>query len=135
MTLRPPRLDPAGRSAWRSAVATLEAIGEQPELSRGALESYAKAVSLAAALRREWVADGGQGIHLGPRGSVSVHPLLRAIERAERQAHELGASLGLDPMSRHRLGRGVRGRPQGATSAADRQKVVSMPQRRTLRSG
>jgi P27 family predicted phage terminase small subunit len=132
MALRPPRgLDSTGRAAWRNAAFTLEAIGEDPALSHGALDRYARAVSMVASLRREWVRDGSHGVRIGPRGGISVHPLLRAIERAERAAHQIGETLGLTPMARSRLGRRV-GRPAGASSAPDRQTVV--PLRRTPRS-
>jgi hypothetical protein len=56
---------------------------------------------------------------MGPRGAMREHPLLRAIVRAEQHAHELSESLGLSPMARRRMARGV-GRPPGAASARDR---------------
>jgi phage terminase small subunit len=132
MALKPPSgLDSAGRSAWRRAVLVVERLGDDPELCGETLHAYAVACSRVVRLRREWMQAGGSAIREGPRGGVYPDPVLGSIEKAERWAFELGASLGLDPISRHRLGRSVRGRPQGATSAADRQKIVQMPQRRT----
>ena len=131
--LQPPRrLGPAGRSAWRHARDVLEHIGEHPEMSKGALDLYASTVDMVARLRRQLADDGL--VLTGPRGGVRVHPLVRTIERAEREAHLYGQALGLDPMSRRKLGmRAAGGRPPGAASAPDRRKVV-VPLRRTTRS-
>jgi P27 family predicted phage terminase small subunit len=130
--LRAPRgLDPAGQATWRSARQTLEAIGENPALSRGAIDRYAAAVSMVAALRAEWKRLGHPAVLTGSRGGVSAHPLPRMIERAERQAAELGELLGLSPLARRKLGRHVQGgRPPGAASAPDR----AAPPRRALRT-
>jgi phage terminase small subunit len=85
--MRPPKgLAPAGRAAWRHARDTLEAIGERRELSRGAIDRYAFAVDAAAVIRRELRA--GELVIAGPRGAVRPNPLIRALERAERQAAE-----------------------------------------------
>jgi P27 family predicted phage terminase small subunit len=127
---RPPRgLDPTGRAAWRHAAHVLTAIGEPVELCGEPMRAYADACSTAASLRREWKRLGRPVLITGPRGAVRAHPLLAAIDRAERQAAELGDALGLTPVGRMKLSlRVAGGRPQGAASAADR----STPPRRTL---
>jgi phage terminase small subunit len=127
--VRPPRgFDPTARAAFRDAVRVLEAIGEDPRLSAATIAAYARAVSTAARLRREWHAGGASGFLIGPRGGVYPNPLLHEIERAERQSAELADALGLTPLARRRLGRHV-GRPTGAASAKDRANVVSLPRR------
>jgi P27 family predicted phage terminase small subunit len=109
-------------------------LGERPELSRGALDRYAHAVDLAVRLRAD-LRDDELVLH-GPRGGVCVHPLVRAVEKAERETHLFGQALGLDPQSRRKLGmRATGGRPPGATSAPDRARTVVVPMRRTTRRG
>jgi P27 family predicted phage terminase small subunit len=128
--MRPPQgLDSTARGAWQHAVNVLREIGEDPALSRDAVTRYAEACSMAETLRSAWQVQGSPGTLTGPRGRVTVHPLLRSIERAEAQAADLADRLALTPASRGRLGRRV-GRPSGGASAADR----AAPPRRRLRA-
>jgi hypothetical protein len=118
-------------------MAALEAAGEDPQLSKGAVHRYAAAVSMAAVLERAWRAAGCPGTVVGPRGKEVEHPLVRALGRARGEAADLGDRLGLSPAARRRMGHGV-GRPPGAASAPDRtprvprrttRKVVPLPLR------
>jgi phage terminase small subunit len=129
---RPPSgLDTVGRAAWRRAAAVLVELGEPVELSLEPLAAYARACSTAARLRSGWKRLGHPELAPGSTGQPALHPLLGAIERAERFAFELGQSLGLDPDSRRRMSRRIgAGRPAGAASAADR----AAPARRRLRA-
>jgi P27 family predicted phage terminase small subunit len=116
----PRSLDSAGRSAWRSAVAVLREIAEDPELSASALLAYAHAESVAASLREQWRVDP-RAVLTGGRGAKAANPILRELERAEKLAAELREALGLTPAGRRRIGRAVQGgRPAGAASARDR---------------
>ena len=118
---RPPReLDSAGRGAWREAVITLEAIGEDAQLSQGAVRRYCDAVSAWRSLVDEWERENRPVTRLGARGVLRVHPLVPAIASARTAAQEASAVLGLDPLARRRL-RSSAGRPPGAASAPDRQ--------------
>jgi P27 family predicted phage terminase small subunit len=130
---RPPAgLDASGRAAWRRGAAVLVELGEAVELSLEPLGTYARAMSDVAELRRQWAKDGRDGMVLGARGLPVPHPLLGAIEKAERLALEAGGLLGFDPQARRRLSRRVTGagRPAGAASAADR----AAPTRRRLKA-
>jgi P27 family predicted phage terminase small subunit len=111
MALEPPRgLTPTARAAWRHVRDVLVALGEDPCFSREALVRYAGAVDLATRLRAE-LGYGELVLH-GPRGGVRVHPLVRAIEKAEREAHLYAEALGLSPAARRKLGsRFLGGRP------------------------
>jgi len=132
--VNPPRgLSAPARAAWREAVATLSAVSEDPELSRGAIGRYAAAVEQCDTLETQWRAAGRPGTGLGgATGQASVpHPLLAQMLAARKQAAELGDVLGLDPQARRRLSRRTgAGRPPGAASAQDR----APSPRRTLRS-
>jgi P27 family predicted phage terminase small subunit len=133
VALQPPRgLTPTARAAWRHARDVLLELGERPELSRGALDRYADAVDMAVRLRAE-LRDDEFVLH-GPRGGVRVHPLVREVEKAAREAHLYAESLGLSPVARRKLGmRFLGGRPPGAASAPDRAAKVVVPLRRRLR--
>jgi phage terminase small subunit len=132
--LRPPQgLDPAGRAAWRRAVAVLRELGEDPGLSLEPLAALARTLGDVARLRAEWRAAGSPGVTEGSANQLTVHPLVVSIERLERWAHELGESLALDPQARRKLARRVgAGRPAGAASAPDR--APSAPPRRRLKA-
>jgi P27 family predicted phage terminase small subunit len=132
VALEPPRgLTPTARAAWRHAHDVLIQLGEEPTYSRGALDRYASAVDMAARLRAELRAD--ELVLRGSRGGIRVHPLVREVEKAEREAHLYGQALGLDPQSRRKLGmRPAGGRPPGAASAPDRARTV-VPMRLTRR--
>lgn len=119
--------------AIAEARATLDAIGEDPELSAGAIGRYAAAMVVWKLLEADWERLGRPGTALGGAtgfGTV-VHPLIPQIASARRDVSQLGAALGLDPNGRQRLSRQVgAGRPPGAASAPDR----AAPPRRRLRA-
>jgi P27 family predicted phage terminase small subunit len=129
----PAKLTPPGRQAWREAVATLGELGEDPELSRGALDRYAFAVSAWRELERQWLEAGRPATSVGgSTGLVEVpHPLVAQLAQARSHAAELGERLGLDPQARRKLSRRAgAGRPAGAASALDR----AAPPRRRLKA-
>jgi hypothetical protein len=120
--------------ARAEAQSTLAAIGEPLELSAGAVDRYAAAVGIVASLEAHWDHEGRPVMTLGgATGSAAVpHPLPAQIALARREAAQLGAQLGLDPLSRMKLARHIgAGRPPGAASAADR---AAGPPRRRLRA-
>jgi P27 family predicted phage terminase small subunit len=129
----PANLTRAGRAAWREAEATLVELGEDPALSRGALERYAFAVAAWRELEARWFEAGRPATSTGgSTGSVEVpHPLVAMIAQARGHAATLADRLGLDPQARRRLSRRAgAGRPAGAASALDR----SAPPRRRLKA-
>lgn len=128
----------AEAAARAEAEATLEAIGEVVSLSAGAVARYAAAVGAWAALEAQWKHAGRPGTALGgATGTAQVpHPLIAQIAVARREAAQLGAALGLDPLGRWKMQRRTgAGRPAGAASAPDRSTPVE-PGRpgRTLRA-
>lgn len=129
----PAGLHPAGRAAWKRGWETLDALGEDPPLSRDALFRYCEAIDVWTHVRDEWVKLGRPVYAFGgATGTAEVaHPLLRELHTARKEAQALGSALGFDPSGRRRLSRrSGAGRPQGAASAADR----AQPARRRLRS-
>jgi P27 family predicted phage terminase small subunit len=126
----PRTLDPAGRAAWREAVAILVELGEDVEINTAALRAYAHAESVATSVRAQWQANP-RAMLTGGRGAKTANPVLRELERVERLAAELHDAFGLTPAGRRKLSRSVRGgRPAGAASAPDRAR----PARRRLRA-
>jgi P27 family predicted phage terminase small subunit len=126
--MRAPRgLTATGKHAYIDAVRVLEQLGEDPELSRGAIERYASAVDELHILQRAWKHEGSPGTTLNSRGVTIAHPLPAVIAKAERSAADLADRLGLTPKARRSLRLSV-GRPPGAASAPDRAV------RRTLRA-
>jgi Phage terminase, small subunit len=124
--------DEVAGQARAEAMATLVAMGEEPERSTGAIDRYATAMVAWKKLEAEWVRRGRPCLTFGGATGHSpvAHPLIAQIIATRREAAEFGAALGLDPASRLRLSRSTRGgRPAGAASAADR----VMPPMRTLR--
>jgi P27 family predicted phage terminase small subunit len=121
----PEGLSAPGRAAWRSAVATLERIGEDPALSRGALTLYARAVDTAHVVRRSWLALGRPTLSEGSSGQPVEHPLLPAMRDQERHVERLAEPLGLTLPARNKARR-LPGRPPGSASAADRRPVPAL---------
>jgi hypothetical protein len=117
----PRGLDRAGKLAFREAAAIVTELGDDPELSRPALLAYARVESTVAMLREQWLADP-RGVLVGGRGALRANPILAELAKWEKLASELRDSLALSPTGRRRAGRAVRGRPQGAASAADRRQ-------------
>ena len=126
--MEPPRgLEAAGRRAFDHAVATLEATGDDPSLYGDAIARYARASDMAATLRRTWVARGSPTIATGSRHNPITHPLVREIADQERHVQALAEGLLLTPMARRKASR-VPGRPQGASTAPDRQRRLRLAQ-------
>jgi Phage terminase, small subunit len=111
-------------AALADASRTLESIGDDPALSVGALERYARACADAALLRRRWESRGCPTSSAGGNGQVTVHPLVEGIRKAEREAADLGERLGLTPAARRAMGRRVTGGHQvGEGRAPDRAPI------------
>lgn len=107
----PKGLSPVGRAAFRHGAQVLRALNQDPALSAGALERYARAAGDADRLRSEWRQLGYPTLRDGEPGGrmLRVHPLLDEIRTAERLAADLGDALGLSPLGRRRLRVGGRG--------------------------
>jgi hypothetical protein len=121
-------------SAAEEARRTLTAIGEDSELSEGAIDRYVAAVVVWKMLEAGWVKLGRPATTLGGATGLSqvAHPLIGQMAAARRECAELGAAIGLDVRSRLRLNRRVgAGRPAGAASALDR----SQPPMRLVKGG
>jgi hypothetical protein len=125
----------AADDARDEARVTLLSLGEDPALSRGAVERYAASMAVCAVLDAQWKHLGSPST--APGGSTGTapvpHPLLGMIAQARKEAGAHATLLGLDPLGRMRISRQLTsGRPQGAESAPDRVAPVGIP-RRTLR--
>lgn len=119
--------------AREEAAMTLQSLGEQVELSSGAVDRYAAAVAAWAVLEAQWEHAGSPST--APGGSTGTapvaHPLLGLIAQARKEAAQLATLLGLDPLGRMRISRQLgAGRPMGAESSPDR----TGPPRRRLRA-
>jgi hypothetical protein len=113
-------MDARDSAAYRQAVKTLEAMGEDPERSRTMLRLLAQAVDATHRLRLEWSRLGYPALIVGPRGSIAVHPLVKALRESEAHVAELAAALLLTPESRARAVRSRGGKPLGASQSPDR---------------
>lgn len=114
-------LTTAGEAALADATAVLVAIGEDPGLSVGALERYARLVDELASMREHFDAQRRPGHVLGGatgRSKVSP-PLLGDIREHEKLVERAARELGLTPAARAAMRRGV-GRPPGASQSTDR---------------
>ena len=118
----------AFETAIADASRVLEAIGDDPTLSTGAIERYARAVSDAALLRSRWERRGSPAMTTGSVGQAKTHPAIRAIQEAERAAADYAERLGLTPSARKALARRV-GHPVGAGQSPDRRTVVRLVDR------
>jgi phage terminase small subunit len=125
-TVNPPDGIGLGVGAWRNAVKTLEAIGEDPEHYRVPLRLYAESIDRAQRIRREWERDGRPVLCVGSRGQVAPHPFLKAMREAEAHSLALSEALLLTPQSRTRAARARGGRRMGASPAADRNARIRL---------
>jgi phage terminase small subunit len=105
----PAGLSARGKRAWAVAIAAVD----DPERYQIACADYARAVDRSEVLQRAWERDGRPGLAKGgPHGAVQVrHPLLGALEAAEKHTHDLATSLGLTPDG-HRKVKPRMGRPK-----------------------
>jgi phage terminase small subunit len=85
----------AGRKAWDRAVARIEASEGDVEALADQVELYARAVDRTALANQAWRKAGQPMTALNPNGSSGVHPLLKAIEDADRAVWRYGRALGL----------------------------------------
>ena len=115
----PRGLESQGRAAFERAVAALVELGEDPAMSRDAVERYSRAVDMLATIRRAWVAHGRPALATGSKGQPVRHPLVAEIESQERHVLTLGEALLLTPASRSRAQRG--GWRRGQARSPDRQ--------------
>jgi phage terminase small subunit len=119
----PEKLGDKAREAYSTAIATLERLGESVEDSTNALQPFALAVEDEDRLRGEWedwarpvVAMGGStGRTLG------IHPMLPALDAADKRIARCARELGLTPEARSGLKSA--GRPRGTSQSPDRQQL------------
>jgi phage terminase small subunit len=98
-TKPPEALGRAGKAAWRRAQ---RALADQEDADRlyELVARYANAVDLADRARGEWRKAGRP---FSKASGSAVHPLIRAMQDAERDAARYGEALGLTPgRVRHR---------------------------------
>ena len=119
MLTRPRHLSLAGRRAWDRALAHVEAREGDPDALWEQIELYARAVHRSGKAHEAW-RQAGEPLTAGnPNGASGVHPLVKAIEDADRAVWRYGRSLGLTvPGNARRVGRPTSGeaRTKGKTS-------------------
>ena len=96
----PTGLNAAGKAAWRRALESLDE-SEQERLYDLAAR-YANAVDLADKARRDWRKAGEPLLLELGNGTAMVHPLVKVMQDAERDAKRFGEALGLKPGARRR---------------------------------
>ena len=113
----PSKLNAAGKTAFRRAMA---AIADRPDAENihDAVDRYAWAVHTSTKIRAEWIANGEPVTLVQSNHVEGEHPMLRAMQAAERHAAQMAAALGLDV--KNSGGKSKGGRPVGAVSAPDR---------------
>jgi phage terminase small subunit len=118
--LSPPEgLEHAGIAAYRAAVETLEALGEDAAQSRTMLALYANITDAEEFLRREWVRLGRPVLAEGSSGQPVEHPLLGAMRDQARHLAAFAESLLLTPKARASARRA--GWAKGNARSPDRQ--------------
>ena len=102
---RPNHLQAAGRKAWDRAVAHVEAREGDVDALADQLDLYARAVDRTALANQAWRKAGQPMTAENPNGSSGVHPLVKAIEDADRAVWRYGRALGLTvPGAARRVG-------------------------------
>jgi hypothetical protein len=91
----PTGLSSRGQRAWRTAIAAVD----DPVRYEQAVADYARALSRADRIRREWEAAGRPVTAMGGSTGQSLvqHPLIAAQQHAEDHVQKLATSLGLTP--------------------------------------
>lgn len=126
----PAGLKAAGRDAFDRAINAVEEPGRYYD----AAVVYAEAVDRHAEIVGFWKSEGCPIVALGgATGKVEqAHPLLAAMNEAEKSIRQAAQVLGMDPASRNKLGSRGTGRPAGTALPAhmperpsDRLKLVS----------
>lgn len=111
MKAAPAGLGAEGKAAWERVKRSL-ASHEDADLLWDAAARFARAVDLADKARREWKRMGEPLMSENPNGANGVHPILKVIQDAERDAARFAQRLRLDVESAvrrpvgHPVGRG-----------------------------
>lgn len=115
------RLGDEAQRAYADAISTLERLGENVADSTNALERYAHAVDAFDRLHAEWEEWAKPVVSMGgATGRVLItHPMLPALDQADKRVGRVARELGLTPEARSGL-KGA-GRPQGSSQSPDRQ--------------
>ncbi len=111
----------------RLARAKVEAAGIDPDLAGEAIQTYALALERAYLLRDAWERLGQPALANGSKGQPVPHPLIAAIEAAER--HLAAADAALRPRSQPRGN--TSGNRFGVPHAPDRAATVTRLPRRS----
>ena len=114
----PASLSAEARDSFAHAVATISALGDDPQHSAAAIERFAVASERAAAIRQAWE-DAGRPMLRTGTGPARAHPLVKAMQDAETHAAAFGDALLLSPAARAKAGRA--GWRKGSARAEDRQ--------------
>jgi phage terminase small subunit len=102
----PAHLNAAGKAAWKRALDHVaEREGDETAL-RDQLELYARAVDRSSRANAAWRKAERPLTAKNPNGATGVHPLLKAIDDADRAVWRYGRALGLVvPGVARRMGR------------------------------
>jgi len=123
MQRRPQDLNPAGQRAWKRALAHVEARDGDPDTLFDQLCLYARAVDRSSRANEAWRKAGRALTVKNPNGASGEHPLLKAVDAADRAVWRYGRALGLTvPGATARLGR--------PTRAEERKRKAARPSRR-----
>jgi phage terminase small subunit len=119
----PAKLGDKAREAYSTAVATLESLGEVPKDSENALHRFALAVDDEDRIRGEWDDWARPVVCMGGSTGrqLATHPLLAALDQADKRVARTAKELGLTPDARSGLKSA--GRPRGTSQSPDRQQL------------
>jgi len=108
--------DELGEAGRRSYDCALRSVGSD-ELYLHAVERYARAVDFAERVRAEWVDYGKPYLYDHVNGAKVIHPLVKLLRDAERDAAVYARDVLLDPSAATKR---KPGRPMGSAHAPDR---------------
>jgi phage terminase small subunit len=115
MTSSPTDLCADGKKAWVRALEHVKGRDGDVEALADQLALYARAVDRSSRANAAWRKAGRPLTAENPNGAAGVHPLLKAIEDADRAVWRYGRALGL-------IVPGVARRPGRPTLADQRRK-------------
>jgi phage terminase small subunit len=95
MTRAPADLNADGKRAWKRAVEHVQHRDGDLEALADAIALYARAVDRSARANAAWRKAGRPMTATNPNGAEGVHPLLKAIDDADRAQWRYGRALGL----------------------------------------